>query len=98
MLCSPQDGSLPITERLERDYFSIHRLDWRDAVDEPGGIEFNLPTSKWFRLFDDTGFDVVDFIEIQAPPPDQADEQRFFVTAEWAHRYPSEQVWVLRKR
>ena len=98
VLCSPLDGSLPITERLERDYFSIHRLDWRDALDEPGGIEFNLPTSKWFRLFYDTGFDVVDFIEIQAPPPDQADEVRFFVTAEWAHRYPSEQVWVLRKR
>ena len=69
MLCSPLDGSLPVTERLERDYFSIHRLDWRDAVDEPGGIEFNLPTSKWFRLFDDTGFDVVDFIEIQALQP-----------------------------
>ena len=32
------------------------------------------------------------------PPTDQADEVRFFVTAEWAHRYPSEQVWVLRKR
>jgi hypothetical protein len=75
-------------------------MDWRDAVDEPGGIEFNLPTSKWFRLFDDTGFDVADFIEIQAPPPnpDQADEVRFVVTAEWAHRYPAEQVWVLRKR
>ena len=99
MLCSPLDGSLPITERLERDYFSMHRLDWRDAVDEPGGIEFNLPLSKWFRLFDDTGFDVADFIEIQPPPPspEESDEVRFYVTAEWAHRYPSEQVWVLRK-
>ena len=68
--CCARRGWLLADHRTaRRDYFSIHRLDWRDAVDEPGGIEFNLPTSKWFRLFDDTGFDVVDFIEIQAPPP-----------------------------
>jgi len=100
MLCSPVDGSLPISERLERDYFSLYRLDWREAVDEPGGIEFNLPLSSWFRLFRETGFDVVDFIEIQAPEPAPGteDELRFFVTPRWAHRYPSEQVWVVRKR
>ena len=49
VMCMPQDGSLPCTERLERDYFSIHRMDWRRAVDEPGGMEFNLPISEWFR-------------------------------------------------
>jgi SAM-dependent methyltransferase len=98
-LCSPVDGSLPLTERLERPYFTIHRFDWRDALDEPGGIEFNLPLSAWFRLFRDTGFEVVDFVEIQAPEPSPGSgaEMRFFVTADWAHRYPSEQAWVLRK-
>jgi SAM-dependent methyltransferase len=98
-LCSPTDGSLPITTRLERDYFTIHRLDWRTAVDEPGGIEFNLPLSGWFRLFRQTGFDVREFIEIQAPEPtpETAAEMPFFATAEWAHRFPSEQAWVLRK-
>jgi len=99
-LCSPIDGSLPITDRLERDYFTLHRLDWRQAVDEPGGIEFNLPLSGWFRLFRETVFDVIEFLEIRAPEPAPGDaaEVRFFVTAEWAHRYPSEQAWVLRKR
>ena len=98
-LCSPVDGSLPITTRLEREYFTIHRLDWRGAADEPGGIEFNLPLSGWFRLFRRTGFEVVEFFEVEAPEPDlaAAEEMRFFVTAEWAHRYPSEQAWVLRK-
>jgi SAM-dependent methyltransferase len=96
MICTPLDGSVPCTERLERDYFSLHRLDWRDAVDDPGGIEFNLPISRWFRLFRETGFEVVDFIEIQAPEP--GSEVNFFVTADWAHRFPSEQVWKLRKR
>ena len=99
MLCSPTDGSLPITTSLERDYFSMHRLDWRNAVDEPGGIEFNLPVSRWLALFRDTGFEVVDFFEIQAPAPspDQATVMNFFVTQEWANRFPSEQAWILRK-
>jgi SAM-dependent methyltransferase len=96
LVCTPLDGSSPCTERLERGYFSLHRLDWRDAVDDPGGIEFNLPTSRWFRLFREAGFEVVDFIEIQAPEP--GSKINFFVTADWAHRFPSEQVWKLRKR
>ena len=95
MVCAPLDGSTPIGERLERDYFGMHRLDWRDAVDEPGGIEFNLPVSGWFRLFRQTGFEVLDYLELQAPQPGAA--INFFVTADWAHRFPSEQVWRLRK-
>lgn len=100
MLCSPIDGSLPVTTHLERDYFTIHRLDWRKAADEPGGIEFNLPLSRWFRLFRDTGFEVAEFVEIQAPEPTpgKADEMPFFATAAWSHRFPSEQAWVLHKR
>ena len=90
------DGSLPVTDRLERGYFGLGRLDWRDAVDEPGGIEFNLPISSWMRLFDDIGFDVVDYVEIRAP--ESATGTNGTVTADWARHFPSEQVWRLRKR
>ncbi len=96
MVCSPQDGSIPVTDKLERDYFGLHRLDWTDAVDEPGGVEFNLPISDWFGLFRRTGFEVLDFRELQSPAA--GPEVRYFVTAEWASRFPSEQVWHLRKR
>jgi len=95
MLCAPLDGSVPITDRLARDYFSLHRIDWRQAADDPGGIEFNLPMSSWLRLFRDTGFEVDDYIELQSPAPGA--EVRDYVTADWAHRFPSEQVWKLRK-
>ena len=93
-LCSPTDGSVPITDQLQRDYFTIHRLDWRDTA-EGGGIEFNPPLSAWLRLFRDMGFEVVDFHEIQAPKPapESTSEVQYFATAEWAHRYPSEQAW-----
>ncbi len=94
-VCSPQDGTIPIGERLERDYFSLYRMDWRDAVDDPGGIEFSLPISRWFRLFSETGFVVTRFLELQAPHG--GSEVRFWVTADWARRYPSEQVWELHK-
>ena len=96
MVCSPIDGSLPATERLERPYFDLGRLDWRDAIDEPGGIEFNLPISSWIRLFHRIGFDITDYTEIQAP--ESATGTGGTVTADWAQRFPSEQVWRLHKR
>lgn len=95
-VCSPLDGTLPVTRRLERSYFDLHRLDWTGAIDEPGGISFNLPISAWMQLFDDVGFDVVRFLEVRAP--DSASGQEFGVPADWAAQFPSEQVWHLRKR
>lgn len=95
-VCMPRDGSIPCTDRLERSSFGMHRFDWRDAVDEPGGIEFNLMTSEWFRLFNATGFVVEDFRELRAPR--RGSDVNFFATADWANDHPSEQVWVVRKR
>lgn len=95
-LCSPLDGSFPIGRQLKRSYFGLSRLDWRDAVDEPGGIEFNLPFSRWVKLFGSTGFEIVDFDELQAPP--DASGMHSGATAEWAQNFPSEHVWTLRKK
>jgi len=95
MTCSRLDGALPLTDRLERDYFGMRSFDWRYAVDEPGGIEFNRPLSEWFALFRETGFVVEDYLE---PRPDAGgSEVRFGVAREWARRWPSEQVFKLRK-
>ena len=96
MVCSPIDGSLPATERLERPYFDLGRLDWRDAIDEPGGIEFNLPISSWMRLFHDIGFDVVDYVEIQAP--ESADRHRDQGAAHVGQALPGRTGVVLVKR
>jgi SAM-dependent methyltransferase len=93
-VCSPTDGSMPVTRGLERPYFGLHRLDWRWAVDEPGGIEFSLATSEWFRLFRQTGLVVEDFLEIRAPAG--TEDTRFGIPAAWARDYPSEQAWKLR--
>ena len=94
-MCSPVDGSYPITRRLERPYFGSHRLDWRDAVDDPGGIEFTLTFSEWIKLFRATGFEILDLIEIQAPA--DAAGSRSGISADWARDFPSEHVWTFRR-
>lgn len=95
-LCtSPLDGSLPIGTELVRDWHGMHRFDWRDAAEEPGGIEFCLSTADWFALFARIGFEVLDYRE---PRPDpEGEELLFHVPRSWAVRWPSEQAWFLRK-
>lgn len=94
-VCSPPDGSTPVSERLLQPYFGMHRVDWSEVEHDPGGIEFNLPLSGWFALFRRVGFAVEDYREPR--PAHGGDDVRFTVTADWARRFPSEQVWKLRK-
>jgi SAM-dependent methyltransferase len=96
LVCAPPAGDTPVGNALARDYFGLHRIDWREAVEDPGGIEFNLPIAEWMRLFGTVGFEVVEYLELQAPP--DARGQQFWTPAEWARRFPSEQVWRLRRR
>jgi SAM-dependent methyltransferase len=93
-VCTPLDGS-ETAERLVRPYFDMHQLDWTQVENDPGGVEFSLPTSGWFALLRRTGFLVEDYRE----PRPRADftGPRFGVTFEWARRYPSEQVWKVRR-
>jgi len=59
-------------------------------------VEFNLTISAWVGLFAKTGFTIEDYLELAAPA--HAAGAPFGVSAEWAHSYPSEQVWFLRKQ
>lgn len=94
MLATPINGA-NCDDGLHRPYFKMHMLDWRNVEVDPGGMEFNLTHSDWFRLFRETGFEVITYQELQAPSGEQ--EDKFSIPARWAHRWPSEQVWQLRK-
>jgi hypothetical protein len=83
-------------DRLHRDYFGLHRTDWTQVAIDPGGVEFTLPISSWFDLFRRTGFDVLGYLELRAPP--DADGTPFHSPAAWARRWPYEHVWKLRRR
>ena len=95
ILCTPASGA-DCDSTLHRPYFDLHRQDWREVEIEPGGIEFNLTHSGWLDLFRDTGFEVLRYLELQAPAG--AAENRFGIPLAWARKWPSEQVWVLKKR
>lgn len=92
---APMDGAIPVEETLHRSWFDLGRLDWTDAVDEPGGIEFSLPTSGWVALFRRIGFVIEDYREPQCHK--SGSSPSFAITPDWAARFPSEQVWWLRK-
>ena len=84
----------PATRTLLNPYFGMHRIDYREPDGSPS-TEFTLPISEWVRLLSEVGFQVTGFQELRSKA--RGDEQRFFVTADWAHDYPGEQVWKLRK-
>jgi SAM-dependent methyltransferase len=92
ILCSSDDA--PVEERLVRPQFGMHRFDWRS---DGGGIEFHLGHGDWVRLLRDNGFELLDLIEIQAPPDAVTHEFYDYIPAEWAKQWPSEEIWVARK-
>lgn len=93
MLCTPDGEEQPAKPILERGFFGMHRFEWPE--DDPPATEFHLGHGDWIRLLRSTGFEILDLVEIQAP---LGVETRYgFVTAEWAHRWPSEEVWKARK-
>ena len=93
MLCSPDDGDAPVGELLVRPQFGLHRIEWADE-----GIEFHLSHGDWIRVLRDNGFEVLALHELQAPPDATTHEFYDYMPAEWAKRWPSEEIWRARKR
>lgn len=91
ILCSPDEGQTG--ERLVRPQFGMRRFEWPE-----GGVEFHLAHGDMIRLLRGNGFEIEDLLEIQAPEGAETHPHYDFVTAEWARRWPSEEIWKARKR
>jgi hypothetical protein len=48
------------------------------------------------RLLRASGFDVEDLVELRVP--EGATTRYPYVTPDWARRWPSEEVWIARRR
>jgi SAM-dependent methyltransferase len=94
MLCVEDDENVPASDRLLRPYFGIHRWEWPD--DDPPAVEFHIGFGDWIRLLRANGFEVEDLIEVQVP--EGATTTYKFVTAEWARKWPVEEIWKARKK
>ena len=92
MLCADEDETKPATEHLLRPAFGMYRVEW------PGdsGVEFHLSHSDWIRLLREAGFEIEELIEVQ--PPEGSSTRYEFVTLDWARKWPTEEVWKVRKR
>jgi ubiquinone/menaquinone biosynthesis C-methylase UbiE len=93
MLCMPDEGQ--VVDRLVRPQKGLYRLEWTD--DDPG-VEFHPSTSEMFSVLRANGFELVDFRELFAPEGAVDHEYYSHVSAEWAKRWPDEEIWRLRKR
>jgi SAM-dependent methyltransferase len=93
LLCSPDTGS--VEDHLLRPQFGMHRFDWRSDND---GIAFGLSHGEWIRLLREHGFEILKLVEIQAPADAETHEFYDYVPAEWARRWPCEDVWAARLR
>ena len=93
MLCSP-DGEEKVSDRLVRPQFGMHRLEWTDD----DGVEFHLGHGDMLRLLRETGFEVEGLWEVQASESAKDHSYYDFISAEWARKWPAEEIWKARKR
>jgi SAM-dependent methyltransferase len=91
MLCMPASG--PVTTSLQRPLRDLRRMVWED--DDPG-IEFHPGTGELIRILRGAGFDILDMIELFAPEGAQDHPVYDYVPAEWARKWPAEELWRAR--
>jgi SAM-dependent methyltransferase len=90
MLCAALDGW---HETLQRPQRGLHRLDWEDD----NTTEFQLGHGDLFKVLRESGFDVLDLVELYAPA--EANDAAYYLTdAEWAKKWPWEEIWKARKK
>jgi len=92
LLCAPDEEGPP-AERLLRPQRGMGRMEWPGEI----GVEWQLPHGELFRLLRRTGFEVVDLVELYAP--DDAGDHEYYAafSADWARRWPAEEIWVAAK-
>ncbi|MFL5961984.1 MAG: class I SAM-dependent methyltransferase [Gaiellaceae bacterium] len=90
ILCS--DDEVPAKEHLVHPQFGMKRFEFPE-----GGVEFHLPHGEWIDLLRANGFEVERLIEVQAPADAVTHEHYSYVTADWARKWPAEEIWVARK-
>jgi SAM-dependent methyltransferase len=92
ILCCPDEGK--VEERLARSHADLGRIDWPG---EDEGVEYHLAHGDMIRVLRANGFEILALHERLAPESAVDHEYYDFVPAEWARRWPAEEIWVARK-
>jgi SAM-dependent methyltransferase len=91
-LCVP-DGPGLATEQLQRQQRGMYRVTWQHE----DGVEFHLGHGEWIDLLHGAGFEVQRLVELYAPEGAETHEYYEVASAEWAGRWPVEELWAARK-
>jgi SAM-dependent methyltransferase len=86
-LCLPDRGHA--SEQLIRPQREIHRLRLAG-----GGVEFHPSHGEWIRILRANGFVVDALHELHAPPDADTHPYYELATADWARKWPIEDLWV----
>src|SRR6266436_5291629 len=78
MLCMPNEGQ--IQRELQRPQRGMGKLEWTDS----GEVEFHLGHGDMFRLLTNSGFQVLDLIELYAAEDAIEHAYYSYVPVEWA--------------
>jgi SAM-dependent methyltransferase len=90
-LCMTMAG---VGEQLVRPQSNLYRTEWPDTHE----VEFHLGHSDWIDLLRANGFEIERLVELYAPPDGETHTYYKYVTADWARKWPADEIWVTRKR
>lgn len=91
VLCMTMDG---VGEQLVRPQFELGRFEWPDTHE----VEFHLAHGDWIDLLRTNGFEIERLVELYARPDAETHTYYKYVTADWARKWPADEIWVARKR
>ncbi|MBM2821913.1 MAG: Class SAM-dependent methyltransferase [Thermoleophilia bacterium] len=86
------EGEGYATETLLRPQKGMHRVEWADQ----DGVEFHIGHGEWIRVLRDSGFAVEGLTELYAPEGAKTHPYYDVATADWARKWPAEDMWVAR--
>jgi SAM-dependent methyltransferase len=91
-MCVPAEGGVA-GDRLLRGPAELWPVAWLG-----GGVEHHPGHGAWVGILRAAGFEVEALHELHPPPGAQDHGFYEIVTADWARRWPSEDLWVARRR
>ncbi|HET6815146.1 MAG TPA: methyltransferase domain-containing protein [Actinomycetota bacterium] len=89
-LCVPEEEGVA-QDHLLRPQRGLHRVEWPG-----GGVEFHPSHGEWVRVLGANGFVVQALYELYAPADAATHRYYGIATAEWASRWPVEDLWAAR--
>jgi len=90
-LCVPDVGIA--TESLMRPQRGMYRVEWP----EEEGVEFHVGHGEWIDLLHGAGFEIERLAELYAPEGAADHAYYDIASAEWARKWPVEDLWAARK-